>query len=261
MRGAGVVRVSLLGGFSVSVEGRRIGEDGWRLKKGASLVKLLSLAPGHGMHRERITGLLWPHLDAEAAANNFHYALHAARNALEPAAAPSRYLGLAGEWLALCPESDLWVDTEAFEEAAGAARRSRTPAAYQAATDLYAGELLPEDRYDAWAEERREELRMLLLALLVEMARLREERGEFEAATEALGRVVALEPAHEEARAGLAHLHGLSGRRREASRQHERLVAEVLEREGGLERGTEVRHLHLEVVGGRHAPAPERGER
>ena len=46
----------------------------------------------------------------------------------------------------------------AFEEAAAKARRLRDPAAYRAAADLYAGELLPADRYEAWAEERREGL-------------------------------------------------------------------------------------------------------
>ena len=53
----------------------------------------------------------------------------------------------------LCPEGQLWVDVEAFEEAAETARRSRDPAAYRAAIELYAGELLPEDRYEEWAEE------------------------------------------------------------------------------------------------------------
>ena len=36
--------------------------------------------------------------------------------------------------------------------------------------DLYAGELLPEDRYEAWAEERREGLRQRYISLLLEMA-------------------------------------------------------------------------------------------
>src|SRR6202035_1891551 len=34
----------------------------------------------------------------------------------------------------------------------------RTPAAYRAALSLYGGELLPENRYDDWAEARRDEL-------------------------------------------------------------------------------------------------------
>ncbi len=159
-KGAGrepeVVRISLLGGFWVSVGSRVIEEDEWRLRKAASLVKLLALAPGHRMHREQAMELLWPGLDRKAAANNLHQALHFARRALEPeAAASSHLLRLHDELLELCPNNALWVDVEAFEEAARRARRSGEPAAYTSALDLYAGDLLPEDLYEGWAEERR----------------------------------------------------------------------------------------------------------
>ena len=39
----------------------------------------------------------------------------------------------------LCPEGDLWVDVDAFEEAVATARRSREPGAYRAAIELYTG--------------------------------------------------------------------------------------------------------------------------
>ena len=62
--------------------------------------------------------------------------------------------------------------------------------AYRATIDLYSGDLLPEDRYEGWAENRREELRQLYLALLVELAGLHEGRGEHERGLEALRRAV-----------------------------------------------------------------------
>ena len=49
----GLVQVWLLGCFEVRVGSLTIGEDGWRLRKAASLVKLLALAPGHRLHREQ----------------------------------------------------------------------------------------------------------------------------------------------------------------------------------------------------------------
>lgn len=114
------VRIRLLGGFRVSVGERSIGEAEWRLKKAASLVKLLALEPGHRMHRERLMDLLWPELDARAAANNLHRTLHFARRTLEPdLATASCYLRLHGDLLALCPNALLWVDVESFEEAGG----------------------------------------------------------------------------------------------------------------------------------------------
>jgi hypothetical protein len=38
-----------LGGFSVSVASRTIAQNEWLLRKAATLVKLLALAPGHRM--------------------------------------------------------------------------------------------------------------------------------------------------------------------------------------------------------------------
>jgi predicted ATPase len=53
------VRISLLGGFSVVVDGRPVAEH-WRLRKAKTLVKLLALAPGHRLHRESVVEALWP---------------------------------------------------------------------------------------------------------------------------------------------------------------------------------------------------------
>ena len=117
------IRVRLLGGFSVSVGDRTVWEDAWRLRKAASLVKLLALAPGHRLHREQVMDLLWPDLGKRAALNNLRQALHTARQALEPgSSASSRYLVSQDESLMLCPEGSLWVDVEAFDQAASAAR-------------------------------------------------------------------------------------------------------------------------------------------
>ena len=172
------LRLWLLGGFKVSVGSRSIGEAEWHLKKAGSVLKVLALSPGHRLHREQAMELLWPDLDPEAALNNLHYALHVARRTLEPAAlasssAASRYLRLRSEQLTLCPDSPLWVDVEAFEEAAATACHAPLePGAFRAAIDLYAGELLPEDRYEPWVEERRSEQRELYLSLLLELATL-----------------------------------------------------------------------------------------
>src|SRR3712207_6729702 len=149
------MRIWLLGRFSITVGNRKVDRSAWRLRKAASLVKVLALAPGHRLHREQAMEALWPDLGLRAASNNLRQALHVARRALHPdPAIASRYLSLSGEQLALCPEGGLLMDVEAFEQAAATARRSREPAAYRAAIELYSGELLPEDRYEEWAESR-----------------------------------------------------------------------------------------------------------
>jgi DNA-binding SARP family transcriptional activator len=201
------VRIRLLGGFSVSVGSRTIEEDAWRLRKAAALLKLLALAPAHRLHREQVMDALWSELGLKAASNNLRGAIYAARKALAPdPAAGSQYLASDDESLVLCPQGDLWVDVEAFEEAARNAHRSHDPAAYEAALELYADELLPGDRYEEWAEEPRRRLRETYLSLLLRLARLLEDRADYDTATEVLKRFVAEEPTREEAHVGLMRL-------------------------------------------------------
>ena len=125
-----VVRVWLLGGFRVSVGSTTIIQDTWRLRKAAALVKLLALAPGHRMHREQAMDLLWPDSGTRAASNNLRKALHVARGTLDPDAG-SRALASEDESLVLCPRDDLWVDVDAFEEAAATARRAQRTGSLQ----------------------------------------------------------------------------------------------------------------------------------
>src|SRR5215203_4192188 len=149
------LRVKLLGGFRVSAGLRVIKEDEWRLKKVKSLIKLLALSPSHSLHREQVMETLWPALSPTAAANNLRYSLYHARQSLNAIPGTAcHYLHLHDELLELYPGGPLWVDVEAFEDAAVKARCARDPIFYKAAIELYAGDLLPQDRYAAWAESR-----------------------------------------------------------------------------------------------------------
>ena len=242
----------LLGGFRISVGPRNIEEGAWHLRKAAALVKVLALSPGHRLHREQAMDLLWPDLGKKAASNNLRGTLYAARKALDPAEGP-RYLASEEGQLLLCPEGDLWVDVEAFEEFTSTARRSRDPAAYRAAIDLYTGDLLPEDRYEEWAEKHRRQLRESYLSLLLGLARLHEEREEYEPAIEALRKVVAEEPAREEAHTGLMRLYTLSGSKGEALSQYGRLE-ETLSTELDTEPAASSRTLREEIAAGRLPP-------
>jgi predicted ATPase/DNA-binding SARP family transcriptional activator/DNA-binding CsgD family transcriptional regulator len=241
------VRVRLLGGFRISVGSRSVEEDAWRLRKAAGLIKLLALAPRHRLPRGRVTELLWPDSPAKTASNTLRGALHAARKAL--GAQGSDHLASEDGMLLLCPRGDLWVDTEALEEAASTARRSPNPAAYRMATDLYAGELLPGDRFEEWAEEGRADLRRLYLDLLTELAGLYREQREYDRAVEALQKVVAEEPTEEEAHASLMHLYALSGRQSEALAQYERL-GEVLAARLDAQPAAETRRLREDIADG-----------
>ena len=247
------VRVWLLGGFRISVGSRTIPQDSWRLRKAATLVKLLTLAPGHRLHREQVMDILWPDSGRRAASNNLRQALHTARNVLDPAMG-ARYLASEGESLVLCPKDDLWVDVDAFEAAAAAARRAMEVATYRAVLDLYRSDLLPEDRYEKWTEGRRDELRQLYLTLLVELAGLYEECHEYDLAIEVLRKATATEPTLEEAHVAQMRLYALSGRPKRALAQYES-YRDTLSRGLGTQPGASSRRLRDEIAAGEFPPS------
>jgi predicted ATPase/DNA-binding CsgD family transcriptional regulator/Tfp pilus assembly protein PilF len=146
----------------------------------------------------------------------------------------------------LCPEDSLWVDVEAFERAASIARGSPEPTAYEAALELYAGELLPTDRYEEWAEQHRTRLRETYLSLLLGLARLHEERADHESAAEALRRVISEEPIREEAHVSLMRLYALSGSKGKALAQYAQLE-EILAKKLDTEPAASSRALMEEI--------------
>ena len=246
------IRIRLLGGFEVTVGARTIEEGAWRLRKAANLVKLLALAACNRLHREQVMDTLWPELGISAASNNLRQTVHTARLTFDLSMG-SGYLASRDESLVLCPESSLWVDVDAFEEAARSARRSRDLGAYRAALDLYAGELLPTDRYEEWAEEPRRRLQESYLSLQFGLANLHEDLGDYDSAIEALRRVVSEEPTREEAHAGLMRLYALMGNIAEALVQYARLE-EALSRALGTVPAASSRALREEIAAGRFPP-------
>ena len=188
------VRIHLLGGFEVTVAGRPVAADAWRLRKARTLVKLLALARGHRLHREALVAVLWPDRDGAAAMNNLHQALYVARRAL--AGAPSPLCSLRDDMVLLSEGTMPWLDTDAFEAAYRRAHQTRDPRDYTAAADLYRGDLLPEDRFEDWTEGPRETLRERHLGLLVEYADVLSGQGEHIQVVDVAGAVTAADPFH-----------------------------------------------------------------
>src|SRR5262249_58295054 len=87
---ASALRIHLLGGFRVWVGARPIEERDWRLRKAASLLKLLALAPGHTLHREQLVEWLWPDHEPHAARHHLKYALPIAPPTPAPHTPPPR---------------------------------------------------------------------------------------------------------------------------------------------------------------------------
>ena len=156
------VHVTVLGGFRVTVDGVPTSARGWSRRSAAALVKVLALAPGHHLHREQVMDLLWPDESPTQAAPRLHKAAHFARRA----AGRHDAVVLRDDLVWLFPDAKVTVDAIRFEELARAAVGSGDPDAAREALAWYGGELLPGDRYEDWAADRRELLHLRRLDVL-----------------------------------------------------------------------------------------------
>ena len=190
------VRISLLGGFEVRVDGVPVPPHAWSRRHAAALVKLLALSADRRLHREQVVDALWPGSPWDAAAPRLHKAAHYARRALggEPGA-----VVLRNEVVALLPDTEVTVDVPELERAARQAFAAGTAEAAAAVLDTYDGTLLPDDVYEPWTEETRETVRVLHLDLLRQAGRWED--------------LLAEEPADEQAHLALARASADRGRR------------------------------------------------
>lgn len=237
--------IHLLGCFSISNGQETLNPTAWKSRRARSLVKLLALAPGRRLHRDQVIDALWPNSDLAAGINNFHHTVFDARRMLD-SVLPG-VLVLHEGFLSL--PGDLAVDVDAFETAARRAKDSQDPAAYQAALDLYPGDLLPDDRYEDWTIQPREALRQTHLQLLLDLAKAQETRQDYSDGIATLLRLLAVDPIHEEAHRGLMRLYALSGQRQHALRQFQAL-RDVLQTELEVEPSSATVQLYKSIQSG-----------
>jgi DNA-binding SARP family transcriptional activator len=252
------LRIHLLGGFRVLVDGHVVGDCGWRHRKAVALIKLLALEPGHRLHREALMDVLWPELDLEAQANNLAVVLYHARRKLDAAGAQQRsFLTREGDMVALALADAVWVDVDAFEYAVTRAWRSDDLSLYYRAVDLYTGDLLPEDPFDEWLDGSRLRLRNSYQALLARLAQLEEVQGERDACMLTLQRLIGIDPTHEEAHAALMRLYARTGQRSQAIAQYA-LLERALARDLDVAPGEHVRELCDAIRAGNLPPDAQR---
>jgi DNA-binding SARP family transcriptional activator len=250
------LEVALLGGFRVERVGAPCPVACWQRRAAKALVKLLATCPGHALHREQVLEILWRDADLDSARNSFGKALHAARRALEPELLPredSAYVRLNDSMVALETEH-VSIDADRFELAAEHALRADDPAACESALARYAGELLPEDRYEDWCAERRDFLAELHVRLLLRVADALAIGGAYTAAEDRLREVVRHDPTREGVHRRLMAMYASAGRRDRAVRQFH-LCRDALRRELGLAPASETVSLYQDILAGR-MPAP-----
>jgi DNA-binding SARP family transcriptional activator len=151
------------------------------------------------------------------------------------------------------------VDLEAFEATAAQACKSQDITLYRAALKLYAGELLPEDRYAEWAIQKRETLKQTFLKLLLDLAHLQEAHGENQPAIESYQKLIAIDQLAEEAHIVLMRNYALSGQRSQALRQFQ-VLQEILYKELEAEPDSDSHRLHRQILEGKYPPPQKQAQ-
>jgi DNA-binding SARP family transcriptional activator len=223
------VEISVLGGFRVTVAGHQTPSRAWSRRSAAALVKILALAPGHRLHREKMMDLLWPDESPDRSAPRLHKAAHFARRA----AGRDDAIVLRDDIVWLFPGAHITVDAVRFEQLARKAISENDPCGAREALDWYGGELLPADPYEDWAADRRESLHLRQLDVLRVIGEWRE--------------LSELDPTDEQAHVELMQRHLAVGDGAAALRQYEHLER-VLDRDLGITPGTAARQARAAAV-------------
>ncbi len=201
------VRISVLGGFRAEVDGVEIPVPAGRP---AQVVKLLALA-GRPLPVDELAELLWPDTATDVGRRRL-------RNVLARVRRAGPLLDRNEGVIALVPTAV--VDSQVFERlaqlASTAAPEGRRAAAEEALA-LYAGELLPADRFEEWSvapRERAQRRAVRLLAVIVESAVV---DGDIDRAVRAIEHQLALDPFDDSAARHAAVLLRDVGRHEEAA--------------------------------------------
>ncbi len=249
--------IQLFGRFQAKVNGLEVDDKRWGRRSAKALVKLLSLAPPHTLHREQIIEALWPDLEPRTAANNLDKAIHGARRAFEPdlaKGAHSRFILTPRNQLILASPGALRVDAHLFEQSANQALREQDAVAARAALQLYAGTLLVDDLFEEWTQLRRESLQQLFSSTAISAAELFAKNGDPASGIELARRLMHEDAADERAHLLLMRLYAQSGRKDQALLQFEQCSRSLLA--AGLEVGAEIRLLHQALRDELAKPAP-----
>ncbi|MFO7824556.1 MAG: BTAD domain-containing putative transcriptional regulator [Cyclobacterium sp.] len=195
------LKIKLLGGFAVHIEGQMLSSSAIKGRKARSLLKLLAHQRQYQMVRDHAVDILWPELEADAANAQLYKALYHIRKAFAKHHKDAgNWIGITDELIKVSPPGGLVTDTALFTQSARIGLRDKNTAELENALSYYSGDFLPMDRYSDWASFPREHYRQLYLDVLTSLAEAYENQGDLSEAAElmrlALDKEPTLETAH-----------------------------------------------------------------
>lgn len=253
-----MIAAFLFGGFQVELDGSPPSDPAWQRPQVRKFLKWLLITPPSERHVEKLEEDFWPDHPPDPRHQRANQLLNRLRHALRLAAtrqADAPYVITEDLIIKLGPDEHVWVDVDEFEKcvaevraivraravaevrAAGLKQTEDEPAwgisyastkaanllpLLQQADAFYIGDLLIEDRNEEWVVRRREELRLSCIWVRPVLATAYEQRRDYDAAIDVLHRILAMEPADENAHRKLMRCYARAGRRHDALNQYEK---------------------------------------
>jgi len=201
------LQIYLFGAFQAVLNGEML--RAFDSDKARALLAYLAVEAGLPHRREKLAGLLWPEMPAKRARASLSQALYNLRALLGDHQATVPFLGVSHTTIQFNTISDIWLDSAAFtnllEEVARHNHRALESCdacieGLQEAVSLYRGEFLAGFNVDGaqafqeWRSLAGERFQRQAIAVLKQLARAFEGRGEIEQALECAHWLVELDP-------------------------------------------------------------------
>jgi DNA-binding SARP family transcriptional activator len=212
------VKIFTLGGFSLFLDGKPVEFSGKVQQKPLSMLKIMIALGGKDVKEERLSDILWPEADGDAAHNSFITAQHRLRRLIKHESA----LRHKEERLTL-DERHCWTDVWAFEWLLGQAEveekegsNEKAAQFIEKAMGLYKGPFLSDEVEQPWMVSLRERLRSRFIRNLIWLGHYWQDNGEWEKGIECYRRGLEIDDVAEELYQELMVCYGRLGRRNDA---------------------------------------------
>lgn len=249
---APVLSIRAFGTFELHLQGKLVTPEMFGRRGALTLLKILLVRVGRPVAREELMELLWPESEPRAAANRLYVLMHALRRVIEPSRHDRNWLFVRNDGgnYYLDPASPLRLDITEFrryvrlgEQLSRDGDETAAIQAFEAAVDLYRGDLLEDEPYADWCWEPRADLREICLTVLGRLASAHLDRGATEDSIERYRHALKIDPMRELNHRGLMRALWTAGRRDEALREYE-TCRDILRRELDVGPLPETEELH-----------------
>jgi DNA-binding SARP family transcriptional activator/predicted ATPase len=257
------IAVTLLGEFTVSVNGAAIDAARWKFKHPRLLWQMLCLAPGHQVARDEAAEALWPQAGVQASSNRLYHTLHKLRGIFSAAGVSDarQLVQLQGGTLRLDAAVVLDVDVQRFAQAVAAARACNggdaALAHLEEARAVQRADVALPASAGPWFAPHREALLRDRVWVLEQLAQRLRAAGRLDEAAQAGRALVQCEPSDEAAHRLLIELYDAQGRPDLAAQQYA-ACSRYLRRDRGVEPSPATRQL-AQQLSQRLASGPRNG--